>query len=262
MVFGVADLDAVEGLAVGGVGLTTDVVADAGGGHEVALVGAVDEHGTGEGAAGFHGDGEDLGAVFFDAGLAVEALAFDDGNLVRDFGEHGVVDLGSGVGFEGPHGVFGAGVAVRFAGEVSVAGFLLPLGGVGVELEDGGVELAGDAADGFFIADVGGAESAGGEAAEELGGFNEDGGAAHAGGLDGGGDACGGAAVDDDVEGVGGGEGGGGEEGEEQEGAHGDEGKERVQYGSRGDDFLMKWRLRRFLKEKMELEVINGVEWG
>jgi hypothetical protein len=36
----------------------------------------------------------------------------------------------------------------------------------------------------------------------------------------------------------------------------------RVQYGSRGDDFLMKWRLRRFLKEKMELEVINGVEWG
>jgi hypothetical protein len=35
----------------------------------------------------------------------------------------------------------------------------------------------------------------------------------------------------------------------------------RVQYGSRGDDFLMKWRLRRFLKEKMELEAWNGVEW-
>jgi hypothetical protein len=79
--------------------------------------------------------------------------------------------------------------------------------------------------------------------------------------LDGGSDASGGAAVDDDVEGVGGGEGGGGEEGEEQEGAHGDEGKRRVQYGRRGDDFLMKWRLRRFLKEKMELEAWNGVEW-
>jgi hypothetical protein len=24
---------------------------------------------------------------------------------------------------------------------------------------------------------------------------------------------------------------------------------------------LMKWRLRRFLKEKMELEAWNGVEW-
>ena len=166
------------------------------------------------------------------------------------------------MGFEGPHGVFGAGVAVGFAGEVSVAGFLLPLGGVGVVLEDGGVELAGDAADGFFVADVGGAESAGGEATEVLGGFNEDGGAAHAGGLDGGGDACGGAAVDDDVEGVGGGEGGGGEEGEEQERAHGDEGRERVQYDSGGDVFWMKWVLRRFLKEKMELEAINGVEWG
>ena len=66
-----ADLDAVEGLAVGGVRLAADVVADAGGGHEVAFVGAVDEHGAGEGASGFHGDGEDLGTVFFDSGLAV-----------------------------------------------------------------------------------------------------------------------------------------------------------------------------------------------
>ncbi len=126
-------------------------------------------------------------------------MAADDGDLVCDLGEHGVVDLGGDMGFKGPHGVFAAGIAVLFLGKVFIAGLVPPFVWVGVVLEDLGVELPRDAADGFFIADIGGSEPPGGESAEELGGLDNRRGLSHAGRLDGGGDACGGAAVDDDI---------------------------------------------------------------
>ena len=122
------------------------------------------------------------------------------------------------MGLERPHRAFVGDVAVRTLGEVSLARLMDPLGGVGVIRADARVEFAGDAADGLLVADISGAEAAGGQAAEELRRLDEHGRPAFAGRLDGRGDAAGGAAVDDDVLG---GEGGGQAKQGEQQGAHG-----------------------------------------
>ena len=66
-------------------------------------------------------------------------------------------------------------------------------------LGDALVEIAGETADGAFVADVGLAEAAAAESAEAGVGAHENDGVAEAGGLDGGDDATGGAAVDADV---------------------------------------------------------------
>ena len=107
-----ADLHAVERLAVGGVGFAADVVADAGFGHQVAFIGRVDEHLTRELAAALHDDLHDTRAVFDHALLQVEAFAEDDGHLVAGGLEHPVVDRRSHVRLEGPHRAFVGGVAV------------------------------------------------------------------------------------------------------------------------------------------------------
>ena len=219
-----ADLDAVVLLAIDAVGFPTDVEVDASGGHEVAFVGGVEEHFAGVGFAIEGGDGGDAGAVFFDAGGAVEEGLADDGDV--EFFDPVVVDAFGDMRFEDPGalgGVVEGGVALAF---VAVFGaFLLPPVFVSLVVEPGAVvELAGEAADDVFVAGVGPAEAAGGEAAEVFVRGDDDDGLAHLFGLDGGDDGGAGAAVDDEVVVLSGG--GESEEEGEDEDAHGD-GKEK-----------------------------------
>jgi hypothetical protein len=95
-----ADLDAVVLLAIDAVGFATDVEVDAGGGHEVAFVGGVEEHFTGVGFAVEGGDGGDAGAVFFDASGAVEEGFADDWDV--EFFDPVVINAFGDVGFEDP----------------------------------------------------------------------------------------------------------------------------------------------------------------
>jgi len=201
MVLGLGDLDAVEGFIVLGIGFATDGEADACEGHEVAFIGGVDEHFSGEGATGFHAEGVDAVGGFGDAVFQIEPFGGDEGDVgVR---EHFTEGLFGDFGFEGPHDI-----VVEVAGGfgifgVVVAGLESPVFVIGIVMMDAGVEFPRESADGLLVADVGGTESARGESAEVSGGFDEDGGLSHAAGLDGGGDACGGATIDDDIEGFG-----------------------------------------------------------
>ena len=213
-----ADLHAVEGFAVGGVGFAADVVADACLGHQVALVGRIDEDLAGEFTAALHHDLHDARAVFHDALLEVEAFAEDDRHLVAGGLEHLVVDGGGHMGFEGPHRTFVGRVAMGALGEIGLAGLVDPFRVLGVIFGDARIEFAGQSADRLLVADIGGAETAGGQAAEELRRLDQHGRPAFAGRLDGRGDAAGGSAVDDDILG---GEGGGQAEEGQQQGAHG-----------------------------------------
>src|SRR5262249_43257423 len=77
---------------------------------------------------------------------------------------------------------------------------VLPVSIVLVVLAEALVELAGETADGLLVADIGGAEPAGSQAAQVLAWFDQDHALAHAGRLHGCADAAGCAAVDDDVE--------------------------------------------------------------
>ena len=214
-----ADLHAVERLAVGGVGFAADMVADAGFGHQVAFIGRVDKHLTGKLASALHDDLHDARAVLDHALLEVETFAKDYRHLIAGGLEHPVVDGGGHVWLEGPHRTLVGDISVGALREVGFAGLVDPLLLVRVMRTDGRVEFAGDPADGLLVADVRGAEAAGGQATEELGRLDEYGCAAFAGRLDGRGDAAGGTAVDDDVLG---GEGGGQAEEGQQQGAHGD----------------------------------------
>lgn len=111
----------------------------------------------------FHG-GEALLGVDGDFGFAQEVLENGEGDF----------------GFKGPHGGVGAvegtgaGLAAAAFAKVFGRGLKGPRGGLGVVLGDAVVELAGEAADGGFVADVGRPEAAGGEAAEVFAGFGED----------------------------------------------------------------------------------------
>ena len=147
MALGVGGYDAVEGFVKLGLGLAADGVGDAGGGHEVAFVGGVDEHGAGVCLAGEHGEAWDAGVFFEDAAVAVEPLVAEYGDVV--FFDEAFEDALGDAGLEYPHGavlaVHGRG-ALAF---VSVFGFLLLLpGGVFLVLQiDAVVEVAGESAD-------------------------------------------------------------------------------------------------------------------
>jgi len=199
LVFGGFGADAVEFFRVDGVGFAADVGGDAGFGHEVAFVGAVEEDGGVPDVAcgGFEGD-EAL-AVHGDGDEGFVAMDGDAGVF-----EHGGEDGGGGVGFEEPEGFAAGGGGERVGAaamgfEVGGACFEAPCVGGFVELEDAFVEFAGDAAAGGFVAEVGGSEASGGVAADVVGWFDEGAGFAHADGLEGGGDACGGSAEDTDI---------------------------------------------------------------
>ena len=191
---GVFDLHAVEGLAVGLVGLAADVVGDAGRGHQVALVGGVDEHLAAVGLARFHRDRDETPAVLADAVLPIEPLAEDDRDFV--FAEEIVEDGLGDVRLEGPGRVLAAVVAWPL--EIRAL-LVFPVFLVLVVAADAAVEIARDAADGLLVADVGGAQSAGGHAAQVLARLDQHDGLAHAGRLDRRRNAARGAAVDDQV---------------------------------------------------------------
>jgi len=77
------------------------------------------------------------------------------------------------------------------SGPLEVGAFLVLPGVVaGVVLLDALVELACNSADGFLVADVGGAQAAGGQPTEVLAGLDEDDRFAHACGLHGRADAA------------------------------------------------------------------------
>ena len=185
-------LDAVEGFVVGGVGFAADVVGDAGGGEEVAFVGGVEEHFSGESFSGEGGDGGDFGTGFVDPVFAVEQFVAVDGDV--EFLDEGFEGLFGDVRFEDPHGVVFLAVAGVFVGLL-----VEPGGGLVVVFFETLVEVSGESADGVFVAGIGPAESAAGESAEVFVGGDNDGGLAHFFGLDGGDDSGGGAAVDDDI---------------------------------------------------------------
>ena len=151
---GVLGLHAVQGFAVRGVGLAADGMTDAGLGHQVAFVGGVDKRAAGENAARLHDDGRDPSAFLADAAAQVKSLA--DNHRHAGLGEHLAEHVLGHVRLEGPHrvGVDGRLLPVT----VALGGFLFPGLGPRVVAEDALVELAGDAADGRLVADVGGAE--------------------------------------------------------------------------------------------------------
>lgn len=124
-----AGLHAVIFLAILGAGFAADVISDAGGGHEVALVGGVDEHLPGVGLAAEGGDRSDAGCGFFHAGGAVEPFVADDGDLIL---ADEVLEnlLGSG-GLEDPRGAVFAVDGGRALALVAVFGFLLPAPRIG-----------------------------------------------------------------------------------------------------------------------------------
>ena len=192
----VRGLDAVERLAIFGIRLATDRERHAGGGHQVPLVGRVDEDGAAIGPAVEGGHRRDAFAVHRHAAVAIEPGVADDRDLV--LGDEGLEGELGDVGLEGPLGV-GLGAVLAVVGRV-LEGPGLGLVVVGLEAA---VELAGDAADGVLAARVGPAEAAAGHAAEVLIGRDDHDRLAHPSGLHRRGDPGGGAAVDDHVVGVG-----------------------------------------------------------
>src|SRR6185312_3466591 len=182
--------DAGERFSILGAGFAAVRPGNAGLGHEVAFVTAVDEDAGGEGIAVFHPDGGEARALFGDGVVFEKALVFEESDagalqhLAEDvFGDVRLVEPGN----------------------------VLSEGGDVVVFADAVVELVGVAADDFFFAVVGPTEAAGYHAADVGGGFEQRGFQAFARGRDGGDDATGRSAVDHDVEGVFGGWGGEGE---------------------------------------------------
>ena len=99
-----ADLVAVPFLAVDGIRLTADVVADARGGEEVAFVGRVNEHLPGELLTGEHRDLGDPSVGQTYALGAVEPFVAEDGQA--EFLHVIFEDLLGHARFEDPHRAF------------------------------------------------------------------------------------------------------------------------------------------------------------
>jgi hypothetical protein len=113
--------------------------------------------------------------------------------------QHLVIDLGGNVWFERPHRIV-LRIVPRIAGVVRIACFTSPRGVVLVVAPDAAIEIVRQAADRLFVADVGGAEAAGGEPAEMFRRFDKRNILAHPRGLNRRDDAGRRAAVNDEVE--------------------------------------------------------------
>ena len=85
------------------VGLASDVIGDAGFGHQIAFVGGVDEQAGVEFPAVFHADRGDGSTGFGPPAGEVESVAGEDGD--RSGGEHLMDDGGGGGRFKPPEGV-------------------------------------------------------------------------------------------------------------------------------------------------------------
>src|SRR5690606_31221222 len=160
-------------LTVVAAAFAADVVAHAGGGHEIALVGGVDEHLAAIGAAAEGPDRHDPAVLAGDAPFAVEPLV----TVHLDFIVANEVfeDLLGDVGLEVPHrlvDVVHRGLGAR-AGAILLGLLPRPGRGLVVVLPDPVIEFLGQATDDGLVAAVGPAESAGREAAEVLVGRND-----------------------------------------------------------------------------------------
>ena len=200
VVLGVLGLHAVQRLAVLGVGLASNRVADVGGRQQIAFVGGVDEHPAAIRRAGFHPDRKDPPgdrARHGHAGAAVQSLVVADFDLVR--ANPVVEDLQGRARLKGPHRIFARGGSGLAAVLVFLAGLPFPGRGIVVVLADRLVKFPRDAADGRLVPDVGLSQPAGGEPAQTLAGFDQHHGLAHPRRLDRGRDAAGRAPVNHDV---------------------------------------------------------------
>ena len=155
-------LHAVDRLAILGVRFAAHGVTHPGLGHQIALISGVDEHPSRKRPPALHDDPGDPCAAFDHSGFQIEALVENDRDLVLNRGEHGIIDRGGRMRFEGPHGLFAGGIAVLLAGEVFLPWLPRPLRRIGVVLEHLGIKLPREAADGLLVADVRGPEAASG----------------------------------------------------------------------------------------------------
>ncbi len=196
---GVAGLHAIESLPVLAVRFPTHRETHARSGHEVALVGGVDEHPAGKSVSGEHLDGENAAILLFNPVRAIEPLVAVHRDVV--FLHEFLEDPLRHVRFENPHGALATVDGGRALSPVSVLGALLPLPGcvVLVILPDAVVELPGESADHALLSGVGPAQASRGKSAEMLVRAHDHDRLAHALGLHGGHDTRGRAAVDDDV---------------------------------------------------------------
>ena len=151
-------LHAVVGFAVLGVGFPAHGVADPGGGHQVAFVGGVDEHGGAEFQTAFHADRADPLALHRDAVFTVQPLLEQHRHFC--FAQHLVEDGRSRVRLERPGGLFVRAVPPPL--ELFPA-FPTPVLGVLIPLPQTVVELASHAADCLAAAGIRVAQPSGGQ---------------------------------------------------------------------------------------------------
>ena len=193
VVGGVRELDAVERLAIGRVALTPDGEADARSGHQVALIGRVDEDLSLETLPRLRAEGGDAIAVHLDPALrAVEWLIAHDGDarLLCPILEDALGDLR----FELPH-------------RIAVDKILGPGGTRGVGPDRRvviislhlAIEFERQAADRAMVAGVGPAEAVGRHAAEIVFAAHQQHRPAKAPRLDRGDNPARGAAINDDI---------------------------------------------------------------
>ena len=193
-------LDAVPLLAVGRLRLAADLVLDACGSHQVALVGGVDEHPPAIPFAAEHGHRRDTTARSGHALRAVEPLVAIDADLIlldeilEHFFRH--------VRLENPHRPLGAVDRRRSLALVAVLFALLPgpRARLLVVLPDPVVELARQPADDGLVAGVCEPEASARQAAEMPVRTDDDDALSQTAGLDGGDHAGGGSAVNDEIE--------------------------------------------------------------
>src|SRR5690606_20385213 len=114
-----------------------------------------------------------------------------------------LVDLQRDAGFKGPHRVFTFGGTRLAAVAILLTRLPLPSGVVLIVFANRLIELPRDAADDRFVADVGLAESSGGQATDAVARLDQHYRFAHSFGLHSGCDTAGRAAIDDDVVGCG-----------------------------------------------------------
>jgi hypothetical protein len=160
-------LDAVQRLAVLGVGFTAHRVRDAGRRHQVALVRRIDEHAARVPGTAQGGDRRDAGAGFFDAAFAIEPLVTP--NVERVALDQRLEDFFGDVRLEYPHAV---GVLVVVA--VRSFGLLDPACVVVVGLFDPRVEASAQAADHRVVAGVGPAQALSREPTQKRLGTHQD----------------------------------------------------------------------------------------
>ena len=194
-----ARLHAVPLLVVGTSRLASHVVLDAGRGHEIALVGRVDEHPSRVRPSAQHPDGRDAAAVLGDAMRSIQPFIAMNGNLV--LAHERFEDLLRHVRLEDPHRPLLAvdgGCALALVA-VFLAALPLPRVRTLILLPDAVIELARQAADHRLVAGVGESQPAAGQPAQVCVGPDDHHRLAHPLRLNGGNHAGGGAAVDHQV---------------------------------------------------------------